>query len=405
MLTTECPICHSPSLLVVRLSAAKSCSSLYNIKSHGSSDLASYYKCTVCNFLRTDYFDQWSNDDFAQRIYNDEYHLVDGDYSGNRAKGIVNYYQHIFRDVLGKEGQAILDYGSGSGAFVNFMKEQGYKSIRGYDPFSNPDAQFDRKANDVVTCWEVIEHERDPHLIFGTLLDAVQDEGLVVISTLLIGDKPAEVIYGHWYAAPRNAHLSLYSVGAFAYLCGKHGLSLKTDGQGKVVCSRRDLTLPDLYGPQDLSGEPYRRAISIVPEGHNYWLENDRDRKFIWFDASPITTYYIYSEDPDVSAKVGAKVNVRMDLLLPLSVVGTKEARITIADNSQVLFTTTVAKEGWTTVEFVADVPSVDGVLFQPFRLSIETVEGRLFSALAGDRILSYAVANLQGRVIAIRDL
>lgn len=56
-------------------------------------------------------------------------------------------------------------------------------------------------------------------------------------------------------------------------------------------------------------------------------------------------------------------------------------------------------------MEFVADVPSVDGVLFQPFRLSIETVEGRLFSALAGDRILSYAVANLQGRVIAIRDL
>lgn len=58
----------------------------------------------------------------------------------------------------------ILDYGCGAGLFVEFLREQGFPFVSGYDPFIG---RYAKKAVledsfDVVVSYDVIEHDDDP---------------------------------------------------------------------------------------------------------------------------------------------------------------------------------------------------------------------------------------------------
>src|SRR5258706_16460376 len=49
-----------------------------------------YYRCTSCGFVFTSYFDDWSKEMFAERIYNSEYILADPDLAGARPRYIAD---------------------------------------------------------------------------------------------------------------------------------------------------------------------------------------------------------------------------------------------------------------------------------------------------------------------------
>jgi 2-polyprenyl-3-methyl-5-hydroxy-6-metoxy-1,4-benzoquinol methylase len=68
-----------------------------------------------------------------------------------------------------------------------------------------------RMRYDCVVCFEVVEHATDPASIFVEMNELLADSGLIFFSTLL---QPADIErqgLSWWYAAPRNAHVSLHT--------------------------------------------------------------------------------------------------------------------------------------------------------------------------------------------------
>lgn len=81
--------------------------------------------------------------------------------------------------------QRVLDYGCGSGLFVQYLIEQGFAHARGYDAYAGdgPYAQPPGGGYDVIHAQDVIEHVADPRLFLGELTKLARPGGLLVLGT------------------------------------------------------------------------------------------------------------------------------------------------------------------------------------------------------------------------------
>jgi SAM-dependent methyltransferase len=80
---------------------------------------------------------------------------------------------------------AVLDYGCGGGAFVNFLREQGYARVQGFDEYSE---QFSDRAvlsaqYDVIVTQDVLEHVAEPWAFLRELSQLLAPAGVVLIGT------------------------------------------------------------------------------------------------------------------------------------------------------------------------------------------------------------------------------
>lgn len=95
----------------------------------------------------------------------------------NKLKGLV---------ALGLSREhRVLDYGCGSGLFVQYLVEQGYVHARGYDAYasSGPYAEPPGTGYHFVHSQDVIEHVADPRAFLATLTELVVPGALLVIGT------------------------------------------------------------------------------------------------------------------------------------------------------------------------------------------------------------------------------
>jgi SAM-dependent methyltransferase len=109
---------------------------------------------------------------------------------GNRRLGWVErrIYGRLLRR-LKKAGlrrdAAVLDYGGGSGLFVDYLRERGFRGVCGYDPFSDQyaDPAPLRRQYDCVTAQDVLEHAEEPLALLRQLRTLLKPGGLLYIST------------------------------------------------------------------------------------------------------------------------------------------------------------------------------------------------------------------------------
>ena len=100
------------------------------------------------------------------------------------ARGTLrNLLRRLTRSGL-KKTDAIIDYGCGNGIFVQFLKEQGYLNVVGYDPFVREFASLASDARfDCVVANDVIEHVADPRAMVRACADLTRRGGLLYIGT------------------------------------------------------------------------------------------------------------------------------------------------------------------------------------------------------------------------------
>ncbi|AIY39275.1 SAM-dependent methyltransferase [Collimonas arenae] len=188
-----------------------------------------FYRCGSCGFTFTRALDKWRTEDFAAHIYNDDYVRHDPDYLGSRPQSNADMIMNNMGRM--KEQISLLDYGSGMGMMTEILGKNGFASVASFDPFSStqrPERQFN-----MVTCFEVFEHVHDPLDLVKDINSFLSPDGALLFSTLLC---PQQIVddglHNWWYCAPRNGHISFYTLPALTALATHFALRVHSFNDG-----------------------------------------------------------------------------------------------------------------------------------------------------------------------------
>ncbi len=173
----------------------------------------------------------------------------------NSSKGLVNrLYQSVRKRTLKQKRKLVeketgitkgnmLDLGAGTGAFVNEMKEAGWR-VTGLEP--DPDArkvgkelygidledtekfyQLTDASYDAITLWHVLEHVHDLHGYVAKLKTLLKEKGRLIIAVPNYTSKDAAVYGEHWAAYDVPRHLYHFSPHSMQVLMEKHALKIR----------------------------------------------------------------------------------------------------------------------------------------------------------------------------------
>jgi Methyltransferase domain len=195
-----------------------------------------FRRCSHCGFLFTECFDDWTDRDFKQFIYNEDYIRLDPDYAELRPRSRAHMLVRQFeadRAVL-----RMLDYGGGNGLLSRCLREAGFTTAECFDPFTpefsrRPDGRFD-----VITCFETIEHLTDPLAKIDDMVSLLSEIGVVIFTTLLQPADFASVGLSWWYVGPRNGHVSLFTRAALAIAWRRHGFTVSSFTEDRHLAFR-----------------------------------------------------------------------------------------------------------------------------------------------------------------------
>ncbi len=226
----RCPVCDSDCELLDVVDLNKSCEEVRGVHLPLAGVPIYYTRCGNCGFCFAPDMHGWSMDEFASRIYNDQYARVDPEYVDIRPRANASH----LAAMVGAEATGIshLDYGGGNGLLSRLLRESGWDSAS-YDPFVDRELDIASLPRvDLITAYEVFEHVPDVGRLMRDLKALLNDDGLILFSTLLSdGNIAAHQRLNWWYASPRNGHISLYSRDSLYYLAKRSGLKFGSFSQ------------------------------------------------------------------------------------------------------------------------------------------------------------------------------
>jgi hypothetical protein len=137
----------------------------------------------------------------------------------------------------------ILDFAGGYGVYTRLMRDNGYNCYWQDDYCENIFAKdFIHKENskyDMVTAFEVFEHEKDPNLLFKRL-SLLSDN--ILFSTLILPTKPLNETKDWWYFTPETGqHITFYTTKSLELLANKNGYNFYTNGTDLHFISKNKL--------------------------------------------------------------------------------------------------------------------------------------------------------------------
>lgn len=229
-----CTVCGAPSPLMGVVDFHKSCLEREG-KRLGVLGVPVYYRrCPRCNLVFADTMLGWSDRDFAQRIYNADYPVVDPEYAEVRPVGNAAW----LRQVLGTaaSGVSVIDYGGGNGRLAAELRKAGIRAAT-VDPHVAHAAR-DFGTAELVTAFEVFEHAMRPQRVLDEMLALMEPGGALLLSTLLQPAGFESMGLAWWYVAPRNGHVSIHSRASLKTLVGSRGLRLASFSDGMHVAFR-----------------------------------------------------------------------------------------------------------------------------------------------------------------------
>jgi 2-polyprenyl-3-methyl-5-hydroxy-6-metoxy-1,4-benzoquinol methylase len=169
-------------------------------------------------------------------------------------KGVINWlYHHVRNRTLAAKKKllirqtgllkaAVLDVGCGTGAFINYMKKNGW-AVAGLEPDETAranaetlyglkplpiEALFTQEAAffNAITMWHVLEHVHDLHGYMEQLKKLLAPAGKLFIAVPNYTSYDADVYQANWAAYDVPRHLYHFSPASMKQLVEKHGLKL-----------------------------------------------------------------------------------------------------------------------------------------------------------------------------------
>ena len=217
-LKSKCIICQQvTTIFCTRYSEQSYTKDMVYWQTKATGRVVTYSKCTSCEFVYTEYFNKFTEKDFANLIYNEAYHReVDPDYNHKRPT-IMAAAIGITAKVLGF--RRIIDYGGGNGATAQKLNRFGIEA-KSFDIYDLQD-DLNLFNPDLATMIEVLEHSNDPIGLFKELNNLLEKKiQMVFFTTKLAGSD-----LNSTYIAPRNGHISIFNNTSLKKLASKLGYS------------------------------------------------------------------------------------------------------------------------------------------------------------------------------------
>ncbi len=237
-LLISCPVCHSDQLhFALKVED-------YSV----SREIFDIFECPRCTLRITG---NAPADDQIGRYYQSEDYIS----HSNTRKGIVNGLYHTVRNhtlftkyrllkkATGLHRGHHLDIGAGTGAFVQYMNKQGWRS-EGVEPDENARAcafsehktkllgaeEFDNypgESFDAVTMWHVLEHVHDLYPYLHHIKNILKPGGLLFIAVPNYTSYDGQKYGSRWAAYDVPRHLYHFSPASMKWLFKEGGFRLK----------------------------------------------------------------------------------------------------------------------------------------------------------------------------------
>jgi len=232
-----CPLCGSPDI-----------KKHMEVKDYFlSGENFALFQCSQCEFVFTQ--SHPGKEDISSYYKSEDYVS-----HSNTRKGVVNRLYHIARGyMLGRKGKLIqrlihrkpgkiLDIGSGTGFFLNHMKEHGW-DVMGIEP-SEEGRKFcwdqfaletgdeetffslSEDSFDVITLWHVLEHVQDLDEYMIKIRSILSKDGILLLALPNLNSLDALIYKGKWAALDVPRHLWHFSPSSFQKLATKNQFQL-----------------------------------------------------------------------------------------------------------------------------------------------------------------------------------
>lgn len=232
-----CCVCDGKAVLLGAVDFNRSCEDKDGRVFEKSQRLVEYYRCGRCGHCFAPEFIAWPEQRFLSEIYNDDYALVDPELLEIRPGRVAQGIDEIFGGA--KNLITHLDYGGGPGTLSKLLVAKGWSSTS-YDPFFSGSGENTENKYDLVTAIEVFEHVPNPRHLVEDLIARLCPDGMLFFSTLLSDGVQREAsLLEWWYLAPRNGHVSLFSMSSLSILLGLYEFKLLNVAPGVHIAYRR----------------------------------------------------------------------------------------------------------------------------------------------------------------------
>jgi SAM-dependent methyltransferase len=182
-----------------------------------------YHRCDCCGLIFTVALDKWSKQEYMNNIYNESYVNVDPEYISIRPEQNAEVTRRVAKE---NRTLSILDYGGGNGHCSQRLVEQGFNA-KSWDPMDSDAEKPIGLRVDLVTAFEVMEHSPTPVDTLAEASSFLKDNGIMFFSTLAIDqERNASPSVQHWYIAPRNGHITIFTQKSLDILAKKCGLQI-----------------------------------------------------------------------------------------------------------------------------------------------------------------------------------
>ncbi|SDS37919.1 class I SAM-dependent methyltransferase [Gramella sp. MAR_2010_147] len=176
--------------------------------------------------------DYISHSDSKENLQEKVYHLVKSYMLSKKAKWIKKYIN---------KGH-ILDYGAGTGEFLNKMNTLGW-NVEGIEPSTSARnlgiskglkihselLELENDSYDVISLWHVLEHIPDFETKLSKFKDLLDDNGFLIIAVPNYNSYDAKYYKEHWAAWDVPRHLWHFSRMGISKKLSEHGFKLMSE--------------------------------------------------------------------------------------------------------------------------------------------------------------------------------
>ena len=234
---TECPVC-----------ASREINPLLTVTDHSvSREEFVVWQCTKCALRftqdvpdETSIIPYYKSSDYISHTDSDK-GFINKTYKRVRKYTLRSKANLIIQETGLSKG-SLLDVGSGTGAFLQVMKEKGW-TVSGIEPdedarnlaqriygfqLNAPEAIEDLlpASMDAITLWHVLEHVHELHPYMEQMKDLLKEKGKLFVAVPNYQSADASIYGLHWAAYDVPRHLYHFSPKSMEILLQQHGLKI-----------------------------------------------------------------------------------------------------------------------------------------------------------------------------------